>query len=210
VRLMDLDPFVPVGIEAPTMRFLDTFLLHCLLNDSPPDTPQEISALARNQQKVATRGREPGLMLERAGREMLLTQWGSELVDQCAPIAAALDAAHGGTAYSDALVSARAALADPSLLPSARVLAAVAKDHENSYIGFVRAQSDKTRSELLALPYPPAMQARFEAEAAASIDEQKKLEAADSMPFEIYRQQYLSPERLGLGHRLADSLAHAA
>jgi glutamate--cysteine ligase len=54
------------------------------------------------------------------------------------------------------------------------------------------------------------MQARFEAEAAASIDEQKKLEAADSMPFEIYRQQYLSPERLGLGHRLADSLAHAA
>jgi glutamate--cysteine ligase len=210
VRLMDLDPFVPVGIEAPTMRFLDTFLLHCLLNDSPPDTPQEIAALARNQQKVATRGREPGLMLERAGREMLLTQWGSELVDQCAPIAAALDAAHGGTAYSDALVSARAALADPSLLPSARVLAAVAKDHENSYIGFVRAQSDKTRSELLALPYPPAMQARFEAEAAASIDEQKKLEAADSMPFEIYRQQYLSPERLGLGHRLADSLAHAA
>ncbi|CAN5509152.1 glutamate--cysteine ligase [soil metagenome] len=210
VRLMDLDPFVPVGIEAPTMRFLDTFLLHCLQSDSPPDTPQEIAALARNQQKVATRGREPGLMLERAGREVLLTQWGSELVEQCAPLAAALDAAHGGTAYSDALASARAALADPSLLPSARVLAAVAKDHENSYIGFVRAQSAKTRSELLELPYPPAMQARFDAEAAASIDEQKKLEAADTMPFEIYRQQYLSPERLGLGHRLANPLPQPA
>jgi glutamate--cysteine ligase len=44
VRLMDLDPFVPVGITAQTMRFLDVFLLHCLLSDSPHDTPEEISA----------------------------------------------------------------------------------------------------------------------------------------------------------------------
>jgi glutamate--cysteine ligase len=42
VRLMDLDPFIPVGITMQTMRFLDVFLLHCLLADSPPDTPREI------------------------------------------------------------------------------------------------------------------------------------------------------------------------
>ena len=40
---MDLDPFEPVGIDAGTMRFLDVFLLHCLLSDSPPDTPDEIA-----------------------------------------------------------------------------------------------------------------------------------------------------------------------
>src|SRR4029434_5691570 len=45
VRLMELDPFVPVGIKAQTMRFLDVFLLHCLLTDSPDDTPAEIAAL---------------------------------------------------------------------------------------------------------------------------------------------------------------------
>ncbi|MFN3495523.1 MAG: glutamate--cysteine ligase, partial [Hydrogenophaga sp.] len=39
VRLMDLDPFETLGIAAPTMRFLDVFLLHCLLSNSPPDTP---------------------------------------------------------------------------------------------------------------------------------------------------------------------------
>ncbi|MFO0490191.1 MAG: glutamate--cysteine ligase, partial [Curvibacter sp.] len=49
VRLMDLDPFEPVGINAQTMRFLDVFLLHCLQTASPPDTPQEIAELARNQ-----------------------------------------------------------------------------------------------------------------------------------------------------------------
>ncbi|RYG14408.1 MAG: glutamate--cysteine ligase [Burkholderiales bacterium] len=203
VRLMDLDPFVPVGIEASTMRFLDVFLLQCLVADSPPDTPQEIAALSRNQQKVATRGREPGLMLERGGREVLLTQWGKDIVDQCAPVAAALDAAHGGTAYREALDIASARLADASLTPSARVLAAVQKDFENSFLGFVRAQSEKTREALLSLPYPPDMQARFKAQAEASVEEQKKIEAADTMPFEIYRQQYLSPDRLGLGHALA-------
>eukprot|EP01136_Pigoraptor_vietnamica_P040498 Opistho-1_new@12471 len=36
VRLMDLNPFEPIGIGASTLRFLDVFLLHCLLTDSPP------------------------------------------------------------------------------------------------------------------------------------------------------------------------------
>ena len=50
---MDLDPFEPVGIGAGTIGFLDVFLLHCLLADSPPDTPDEIAALARNQHRTA-------------------------------------------------------------------------------------------------------------------------------------------------------------
>ncbi|MFX7866457.1 glutamate--cysteine ligase, partial [Acinetobacter baumannii] len=37
VRLMDLDPFEPVGIGADPMRVLDAFLLHCLHSDSPRD-----------------------------------------------------------------------------------------------------------------------------------------------------------------------------
>ena len=63
VRLMDLDPFCPIGITAGTLRFLDVFLLNCLLRDSPPDTPEEIEAVVRNKQRVAARGREPGLHL---------------------------------------------------------------------------------------------------------------------------------------------------
>src|SRR5690349_16948534 len=75
VRCMDLDPFVPVGITARTMRFIDVFLLHCLLSDSPDDTPEEIVALARNQQRTAARGREPGLKLERGAAEVPLVDW---------------------------------------------------------------------------------------------------------------------------------------
>jgi glutamate--cysteine ligase len=197
VRLMDLDPFEPVGITTQTMRFLDVFLLHCLLSNSPPDTPAEIAALARNQHNTAARGREPGLMLERDGREVGLVDWGLEIVSQCAPIAAALDAAHNNKLYSEALAAAVVGLKNPETLPSARVLGAMAKDHDNSFVKFARAQSEKARAALLALPFSDDQQAKFEALTRQSIAEQKKIEDADSLPFELYREKYLSPERLG-------------
>ncbi|ROZ61794.1 glutamate--cysteine ligase [Ramlibacter sp. WS9] len=198
VRLLDLNPFVATGITAQTIRFLDMFLLHCLLSDSPPDTPQEIAALGRNQHKTAAFGREPGLVLERDGAEVPLAQWGGELVAAFAPIAAALDAAHQTTDYSEALRSAQALLAEPDLLPSARVLAVMEQDFGNSFIGFTRAQSRQTKAKLLALPFSAGLQARFAAMTEQSVADQKAIEAADAMPFEAYRQQYVSPERLGL------------
>ena len=198
VRCMDLDPFVPVGIAAPTMRFIDVFLLHCLLADSPPDTPAEIAALARNQDRVAMRGREPGLQLERDGRNMALTDWGAEVLAGCQPIAAALDAAHATSAYGDALRAAVSALANPATLPSAHVLAAMRSDFDGSYGAFVVAQSAQTKAALLGLPFSAEQRAGFERSVQASIDAQAATEAADSMPFEAYRQAYLSPARLGL------------
>ena len=196
VRLMDLDPFEPVGINAQTMRFLDIFLLHCLLSDSPPDTPAEIAELKFNQHQTAARGREPGLKLKRGGGEMLLTDWAAEVVTGCAPIAAALDAVHGGSAYQDALAAAMARLDDASSLPSARVLAVMGQDFENSFVQFVRTQSENTQAALLALPFSLEQQGRFAALAQQSVQAQKKIEAADTLPFEEYRQHYVSPECL--------------
>ena len=68
VRLMDLDPFNPVGISAQTMRFLDVLLVYCLVADSPPDSPQELAAVARNKLRGAQEGRKPGLRSNAAAR----------------------------------------------------------------------------------------------------------------------------------------------
>jgi glutamate--cysteine ligase len=198
VRCMDLDPFEPVGIAAPTMRFLDLFLLHCLLTPSPPDTPQEIAALGRNQHRVAAHGREPGLRLERDGREVVLVEWGAQIIDELAPLAEAVDAALGGRLYREACSAAAKALQQADSLPSARVLATMARDFDSSYVRFTRAQSVQTRNALLALPWTAALQQQFEATAEASVQEQRRIESEDTMPFEIYRQQYLAPRRLGL------------
>jgi glutamate--cysteine ligase len=197
VRCMDLDPFVPVGIAAATMRFIDVFLLHCLLHESPPDTPEEIAALGRNQHRTAAFGREPGLKLERDGAEVRLTDWATELVEQCRPIAAALDAALGSGEHAAAVEAARQAIAAPDTLPSARALSTLSRDFDKSYTGFIRAQAEQTRNHLLALPWTPGQQAAYEAMARESLERRAAIEAADTVDFETFRLAYLDPARLG-------------
>jgi glutamate--cysteine ligase len=196
VRLMDLDPFEPMGINARTMRFLDMFLLHCLTTDSPPDYPQEIAAMAANQQLVAQRGREPGLQLVRAGKKVGLQVWGLELLDAMRPIAQALDASHGGADYAAALDHARIGFLQPDTLASARVLQAMQLEHGGSFVAFGRARSEAVRADMLAQALPVHVAFEFAQESQASWDDQRAIEAADTMPFEIYRQEYLAPAHL--------------
>lgn len=196
VRLMDLDPFEPAGINAATMRFLDVFLLHCLLTDSAPDSPAEIAALARNQQRTAASGREPGLTLERAGAPVVLTDWGLAVLAECAPIAAVLDDAVGGSAYAEAVARAVHSVQHPDTLPSARVLAAIAHEHEHSFVRFIRSRSQQTQAHFLAAPLTSHQEAKYQAMTTASVTEQKAIEAADTLPFEAYRQHYVDPARL--------------
>jgi len=196
VRLMDLDPFEVVGINSQTMRFLDVFLLHCLSTASPDDSPQEIAAVGRNQHAVAERGREPGLLLQRGDAQVSLTTWGQELLDGMVSIAQALDAAHNTDAYSRAVQAAQHALQHPDTLPSARVLRAITEQHEGSFVAFARAQSEQTRAAMLQNPLAPEVAARFAAESQASWDAQRAIEAADTMPFEVYLKEYLAPHRL--------------
>ena len=196
VRCMDLDPFEPVGIAAGTMRFLDLFLLHCWLTDSPNDTPDELGALARNQHRTASAGREPGLKLERRGGEVSLRDWGRELLAEFAPIAAKVDTALGGALYREALAQAVERWDDPDQLPSARVLAAMRAQHESSHLAFVAAQSELSRRHVLERPLPDGLMARFDQSAHASLEAQAAIEASDTVDFETFRQQYLDPAQL--------------
>ena len=196
VRLMDLDPFEPVGIRASTLRFLDVFLLHCLLSDSPPDSPAEVREMAHNQHLTAARGREPGLPLLRAGQEVGLQAWGQQLLAQMLPLAEHLDAQQGHTEHSDAVRQAQAHLAEPDRLPSARVLAAVREQHADSFVAFVRERSAQTHAHLRALPWSDEQQRACETEVMDSLDAQRRIEAGDSLPFEQYRLQYIAADRL--------------
>jgi len=196
VRLMDLNPFCAIGIDESTIRFLDMFLLHCLLEDGPGDTPAEIVVLARNQLLVARGGRDPNLLLTHDNESLSPAEWGKKLLAEYEPIAAALDRAHRTHAYGDALADASATLSQPSRTPSARVLQEMEKAHANNFPRFGIARSLQYKDELLALPWTDADQARFRQAAEQSLVEQKRIEDADTMPFEIYRQHYLSRDRL--------------
>jgi glutamate--cysteine ligase len=196
VRLMDLDPFEAVGITAQTMRFLDVFLLHCLLARSAEDTPQEIGEIGRNQHAVALRGRQEDLLLEKKSGKVPLKEWGLAILRECEPVAAALDAAHGGAAYGGALAEAARRLADPEATPSARVLHAMARNHGDSFARFVLIQSTLHKGALKSLELAPGVRERFARLAEESHARQREYEAADTVDFETFRQQYLSHELL--------------
>ena len=132
-----------------------------------------------------------------------LADWGAQVLQQLEPIAARLDALHGGAGYRDALVQAQATMRDADTAPSARVLAVMARDFDSSYVAFTRAQSEQTRNKLLALPFTSDTQAHFVALSKASFEDRKRIEASDTLPFEQYRLQYLSEERLGVPAKAA-------
>src|SRR5262249_52978915 len=91
----------------------------------PPERESRRHATARNKLAAAQRGREHGLLLERGREKVTLAAWGAEILEGCAPMAAALDAALGGAAYRDALADALAVMREPETTPSARVLHAM-------------------------------------------------------------------------------------
>ena len=200
VRCMDLDPFEPVGIGADTMRVLDVFLLHCLLSDSPPDSPEEIARLADNQHRIAARGREPGLMLD-DGRFGVQAQGRAlEILDDCRPIAERLGQALDDPRYVQALDAVRDAVARPDTLPSARTLQAMQGPYGGSFSAFVHARSDAAREHVMNLPCDEALLQREARLARESFEAQARIEAGDTMSFEEYRVAYLDESRLGRPH----------
>lgn len=164
--------------------------------------------MSRNQHQVAQHGRDPGLRLQRGDAQIGLTDWGREVLRDCAPIAAALDAAAsaGGSArpastgtaevtrHRDALAAAATLLDDPGQTPSAHTLRAMAQGFDNSFSRFALEQSRQHHRTLLALPFGADAQVRFARMAEESLAEQRRIEAADDMPFETYRQRYLAGE----------------
>ena len=200
VRLVDVNPFHPVGISADEMRLLDIFLLHCLLSGSPDDSPQEIAALSRNQHLVAERGRDPGLRLDRGGTSIAPVQWGAGILGECAPIAAVLDEACGDGAHGRVLAAAREALGEPDSLPSARVLHEAEHSYGKSFPGFALAQSVRHRRFLLDQPLAADVAARYARMAEESLVAQREIEAADTVHFETYRQQYLAQDLMSGAH----------
>ena len=196
VRLMDLDPFAPIGITPQTCRFLDLFLLRCLLADSPPDTGPEIREVRDNLQAVAQRGREPGLKLARNGSEALAADWARETLAQCEPLAEALDRRLGGAAYRDAYETQAKVLADPAQAPSARVLQAMARNHANSFVRFALIESTLHKGTLQHQELAREVRERFAQLAQESLLKQRDLEASDEIDFETFRQRYLSHELL--------------
>ncbi|AYC34733.1 glutamate--cysteine ligase [Pseudomonas cavernae] len=189
VRCLDINPFLPLGIDLPEARFLDAFLLYCALQDSPLLAGDECRACTDNFLKVVKEGRRPGLHLQHRGEQIALRDWGHALLEQILPLAELLDQSQGGTAHAEALAAQRAKLDDPSLTPSAQVLASL-QQHGESFAAFALRQSQAHAEYFRSQPLEAAQQTEFEALARQSLAEQAELEASQEGDFDAFVAAY--------------------
>ncbi len=189
VRCLDINPFLPLGIDLQEARFLDAFLLFCALQDSPPMAGEECRSCTDNFQRVVKEGRRPGLTLQRHGQTIGLTEWAFELLDRINHTAELLDAAHGGQEHAQSLAVQRAKVAAPELTPSARVLAEL-RERGESFSQFALRYSRQHADYFRSQPLSVEDQARFEIMARESLEEQARLEAEPEVDFDTFVAAY--------------------
>lgn len=191
VRCLDLNPFLHVGIDVPQMRFLDTFLLYCLLTESPPDSEQESRIMGENQLLVVEQGRRADLELQRDSGTVTRLGWSREILAGCRPLAELLDRAHGTRDYTRAWEEQRAKIEHPELTPSARMLE-IMSSQGIPFFRFAMNQSIAHKGYFDEHPLLPDQLAAHEAEARESLAQQARVEAADDVPFDVFLERYLS------------------
>lgn len=192
VRALDVSAFDPVGVNQNKMRFLEAFLALCVLKAGPALEPAEQLEYDANHVVVARRGREPGLMLKREGRDYPMSVWARELLDEMRGICELLDEGQPERPYGAALAAQAAKVDDVARTPSARLLTEMRSTGE-SFFELALRMSALHKSYFLEL-YPPNEQRleEFRHEAEESLRAQRAIEAADKLPFEQYLQRYLA------------------
>lgn len=189
VRCVDVSPFTPLGLDAQEIRFMDTFLLFCLLKDSPPCNDEEQAGMASNLEAVVNRGREPGLKMKTWRGERTLIDWGHTLLEDMQAIAGSLDRAHQSRGYEESLREQLAKIADPELTPSARALREM-RENSQPFFRLGLAYSQRWASHFRSLDLPDEKIAMFKAEAERSLQAQRELEATAEVPFDEYLAAY--------------------
>ncbi len=191
VRCLDLNPFLPVGIDAVQARFLDVFLVYCALQDSPAIEEAECKAIARNFEKTVNEGRRPGLMLEQLGQSTTLTDWGQELLDQLEPVAALMDSIHGTGDFSMSIRQQRRKLNNSERTPSAQVLNTLSK-HNHSFIEMSQELAEIQSDYFRQIPLSQSRMEYFSELAQQSLRDQQAIEAADTIDFDTFLAQYFA------------------
>lgn len=189
VRCLDINPFLPVGIDLTEARFLDAFLLFCALEESPQLDNGECSQCTSNFLTVVKEGRRPGLELHRDGQPIALKAWAGELIARIGQLADLLDRAHGGDEHAKALAEQQAKVEDTSLTPSAQVLARMT-EHDESFVQFSLRQSRLHAQAFREQPLPAERQQAYETLARDSLAEQSRLEQQEVGDFDLFVGAY--------------------
>ncbi len=191
VRCLDLNPFLPVGIDAPQARFIDVFLVYCLLAASPQDSRSESEMLGRNQIAVVEEGRKPGLELSTIDGNQSLQDWANALLDAMKPLADLLDLAQPGDYHLETWEEQRRKVLDPALTPSAHVLDCMQRQ-QIPFFRFAMNQSIAHKGYFDEHRLRGQKLAEYQTLTEDSQNRRQQIEEADTVDFATFLDSYLA------------------
>ncbi len=197
IRCVDLNPYLPVGIDAEQMYFMEVFLLHCLLTDSPPTDDREYHQVLENQRRMVSRGRDPDLTLLRGDSEVSLQNWAATLNSDLTRVADLLDLNMAEPVHGQAVKTLGKRLDDPQRTPAARLLDEM-RNSGKTYFQTALDHACQHRDYFLAAPLDSAQTQIFNNLARQSLAQQHAIEDADKIGFDEFLANFYAQYQFSL------------
>ncbi|MEP4557367.1 glutamate--cysteine ligase [Cobetia amphilecti] len=192
VRCLDLNPFLPVGIDETQIRFLDTFLIWCLLTESPWIDDEECATLDNSKRRVVEAGRDPELTLSVHGEERRLRDLAANIMDELGEVAGLLDSGDKtGSAHRDALAALAPRFDDAQTTPSGRLLTSMLDNGSNfvdEVLALAKGQAEQFKSE----PTERARGYLLDQLVETSLQQQGDIEKGDHQDFDTFMAEYFA------------------
>ena len=187
-RAIDLDPYSDVGIRLSSACFLEVLALYCMFTESPELFPEEEEALGVNIERVVNEGRKKDLTILLQGEEVPFERWMLKHLCKMQPLAALLDAHHGGNEYRNAVALMQGKAGHSESTISAQVLSDSARLGSLWQLGVSLAQQHQAQT--LEQTLSPNTQAKYEVLAEKSVFQQSDIEREDDTAFKVFLEQY--------------------
>lgn len=190
IRSLDVNIFRDVGVDENTLNFLEALILTTLFQENRPVPASEASHINQNLLTVANDGRNPQVELIRGDRPARLRDWALEICEEMRPVCEILDGNNPGrAAYATALDSAIAAINEPALTPSSRLLAEIEKTGE-PFAAHAQRVSAQYAAEFRSRHLSGKRLADFQKISRQSLEEQQELEQNNTDSFDVFLRKY--------------------
>ncbi|TPE54323.1 glutamate--cysteine ligase [Maribrevibacterium harenarium] len=192
VRIMDIDPCSPIGMQKETLYFLDVFLMCCMLHGDERMEPEVCRQLRETQQAIATHGRELERAFDFGQGPVQLKQRAQDLLGQMETLARFLSEKTGNGEYLAAVLKQEHKLEDISKLPASKV--ETLSGEAGSYQAAMLKLANQQMASWLATPIDSELAEKFAAMAEQSLAKQAEIEATDVVDFDTFLADYMQPQ----------------
>ncbi len=183
VRLIDINPFTPLGVDKNTAAFIELMLMSALLKPVKVYHRDATLRYQNNLRQVIQFGRKPGLqLLDEDVRNITLKSYGYRLLDEMQKTALFM-----GKDYTNALEDAYKKLDNIDKTPSSQM---IETSQSRGYLTSILDLSKKHHLEMLNHTLDQAEQTKFTKQVEASLKNQSILEHSDTCDIQSYIQAY--------------------